>query len=157
MGQLIRVVHGPVGHKSLQIADPDRLTFDGAHTFCLTLGLLRADPAADSRQSIVMLKNAGGTCQVVFCQSVYEFRDGNTNRTAIHAGTGNTLETANRLLDSFFLSESGVDLFKVSAANGCIPLGHMGPFNGHSLFNGNRCCHGFSCAFIRQSAASCSR
>ena len=44
------MLSGPVGNKTLQLADGNRLALDSAHTLSLALALLRADTAADCRK-----------------------------------------------------------------------------------------------------------
>jgi len=139
--QLRPIGHGPVGHEPLQVADGHRFTLDAAHASGFALGLLGADPAADRRQGVVTLENAGRQRQVFRCQGVQHLGNRDPHRTAVHAGAVLALDAAFRLLHRFSEAQAGVDLLEIATAHGCIKFGHVYPGDCQALLHGQIVSH----------------
>ena len=125
----LAVSHMPVGDKTLQTADANRLTFDAAHAFALTLRFLGAHTAADGRKR-------GGCCEhlvrflkLTVCHVGNEIRDGDHYGAATHAGLVFAVQAA--------LSFANGHLFRVSEGNFLkIVISHV-----RLLFRHRRFCH----------------
>ena len=76
------MLSGPVGHKTLQLSDGNRLSLDAADALPLTLRLLRADTAAYRRQSRRLRYHAGSLLNLSLLYLFDKRRDIDCHRAA---------------------------------------------------------------------------
>ena len=90
----------PVGGKPLQTADAHGLKLDAQGALALALALLRADTAADGRQSGGLGDDLIGALKVAGLHLGNEVGNSNVDGAALHAGAVLAVEAALGLLDS---------------------------------------------------------
>ena len=127
---------GPVGDEALEAADGDRVALLAAEADALALALLRADPAGDAGQGVVVEERVGRGRQVALAQQLDEARDVDPDRAAVDAVRLRALEAALGLEHRQLVGEPEVDLAEVARPQVGVLLGHRDPGDGHPLLGG---------------------
>src|SRR3989304_4225188 len=83
--QLLGMLHGPVGHVTLEGADGDGLALDAAQALALALRLLGADTAGDAGQRVVVEQGFRGAAEIPFRDQVDERRGVHPHRAPVDA------------------------------------------------------------------------
>ena len=104
----------------------------------LALRLLRADPAGDAGEGVVVEQRFGGEPEVALGHVLDEARDVDAHRAAVDAGGVATLEAALGLGGREQVREAEVDLREVMCPDERLLLGHPVALDGHPLPVGER-------------------
>src|SRR3970040_1792789 len=131
--QLVGMLHGPVGHVTLEGADGDGLALDAAQALALALRLLGADTAGDAGQRVVVEQGFRGAAEIPFRDQVDEARDVHPHRAPVDAHRVLALQAAFRLRRGQQVRVAEVDLLEVRRAHIRHPFGHGVAVDGHAL------------------------
>ncbi len=127
---------GPVGDVPLEVPDRNRGALLGADADLLALRFLRADPAGDAGERIVVEKGLGGRVNVALGDEVDEARDVHPYRAALDAGGVLALDAALGLGRGEQLGEPEVHLLEVPGADVRQLLRHVEARDRHPLLVG---------------------
>ena len=125
------MIHMPISHKTLQSANPDRLSLDAASALTLALRFLRTNSAADSRQRRGTRDYLIGLFKLPFCNACDKIWNIDSNGTAIYARLVFTIQTALCLIDGSRFIIAKRNFLKVFIPNKRLLRGHRMFFGIH--------------------------
>ena len=130
-GKILTVCVVIIGNESFKSADCNRFALDAANTFAFTLGLLRANSAADSGERALTGDHVICTLEITFLNERQKFGDIDINRTACNTGTVFTAKATVCLVNCLLGGIAKSNLLEITRANfGCL-MGHLVLFQRH--------------------------
>ena len=119
---------GPVGHKTLQFADGDRISLDPPDAFAFTLGLLGTYTATDRRKRTVLTDDLVGLLDLSFLYLFNKTRNIDRHRTPLDTLCILAVYAPGSFRLSLFLIISQADFLEIGGALFGILLSHRNSF-----------------------------